>query len=616
MHNTIRARHAAIACLSALLLAGCGQPTTAAAAASDPDASNTADVAIAGTDAEVAAADVAQSDLAETAPDVDSAVATDAAESDALLPDVLPADTATPDVDTASPDGDAADSGTVDVDTADTAAPDVAPGTDAAAVCVPQDCDDGNPCTLDACNAANACVHSAKPDGASCSDGNACTSGDACTGGKCVGALAVKCAGNACTVDACDPKTGKCVALADGSTCTDGSQCTAFDACAAGACVGQPIDVSAACDDGNLCTIDGCDVVKGCTHTNSKTCSDDNPCTSGDTCSGGVCAGVKATNCDDGNACTADSCNASTGCVNTAIGGSCDDGDACTTADACAAGACKGVVGYCGNGVCCGENPMTCPVDCGNEATLVTLPAGTFAMGSPAGIGDNHEHPQHQVTLSAFQLDKTEVTVAQYTAFYGQLSAGQKCNGQNSGSFSCGQPDTSTPANPTCNWTVAGKEQHPINCVDWYQASAYCAWAHTGGRLPTEAEREYAAKSGGQNQTYPWGNAAPTCSLAIFSGCTSASTAATCSAPAGNSSQGACDLAGNVEEWCADWFGDYSAAAQTDPIVATQSAWGDVRVVRDSAWYYVSTGLYAAHRGSGDPASRNWAVGFRCAKTL
>jgi hypothetical protein len=173
----------------------------------------------------------------------------------------------------------------------------------AAGVCVGQqtccdsaaDCDDANPCTLDACNASKSCAHAPKPDGAACSDGSACTDGDACADGMCASTPQTPCSDdNPCTDDACDPVTGDCVfsnntaACDDGNDCTtdtcdigacvgvpvagavacdDGNACTAFDACAAGGCAGDPVDGAATCDDGVACTVDGCDPKSGCVHS-------------------------------------------------------------------------------------------------------------------------------------------------------------------------------------------------------------------------------------------------------------------------------------------------------------------------------------------------------------
>ncbi len=247
-------------------------------------------------------------------------------------------------------------------------------------------------------------------------------------------------------------------------------------------------------------------------------------------------------------------------------------------------------------------------------------------MGSPAGTGDADEHPQHQVTLSAFELDKTEVTVAQYTVFYDQLGASQKCSDHNTASFLCGYPGPGLwdSADTYCHWGVSGKEQQPLNCADWFQAAAYCAWSHPGGRLPTEAEWEYAARGGGKDQTYPWGNTKASCAYAVCyegtSGCNAIDSWTPCSKPNGNSSQGACDLAGNMMEWCADWYGPYSASPQTDPTGPAAGSAGptDYPVLRGGSWWFDWSFLRSADRFFNYTTAdeRNQQIGFRCARTL
>ena len=516
-------------------------------------------------------------------------------------------------------------------------------------------CDDSNACTTDSCDPTGGCSH--VNTSASCSDGNGCTVGDACGGGKCVpGANTCQCATTAdcagledgnlcngtltcntlalpykcvvdpktvvtctspagtCAVGTCTLATGACsyVPQNNGQSCNaDNSVCTVGDVCSGGTCVAGAV---VNCDDGNACTGDSCNSASGCTHASlAVACSDGNACTVGDVCSQGTCSAGNPKVCSDGNVCTTDSCSVTTGaCSSVANAAACDDGNPCSTNDTCAAGACKGVLPVCGNGKCeCGESALTCAADCATPG-MVVLPAGTYVMGSPNNSAWTDEKPQHQVTLSAFELDKTEVTVAQYAAFYNQLSPDQQCNGLNSG-FVCGQPDTTQ----YCNWSVVGKEQHPVNCVDWYQANAYCVWAHKAGRLPTEAEWEYAARSGGKSQTYPWGEAAPICTLANSYGCNPDSTKAICSTPAGNSSQGACDLAGNALEWCSDWYGPYSAGAQINP---TGPSSGDFRVLRGGSWWFMPDLMRSAYRAAtvdnGNASSRSHVIGFRCARTL
>ena len=124
-----------------------------------------------------------------------------------------------------------------------------------------------------------------------------------------------------------------------------------------------------------------------------------------------------------------------------------------------------------------------------------------------------------------------------------------------------------------CNWNQSGRGDHPINCVSWNQARTFATWL--GARLPTEAEWEYAARSGGENREYPWGDEEATCERAVVyeryqnpkdgnRGCGRDSTWAVCSKSAGNTEQGLCDMAGNVWEWVEDdWHFSFDGAPST-----------------------------------------------------
>jgi formylglycine-generating enzyme required for sulfatase activity len=174
------------------------------------------------------------------------------------------------------------------------------------------------------------------------------------------------------------------------------------------------------------------------------------------------------------------------------------------------------------------------------------------------------------------------------------------------------------------------RPEHPINCIDWDMASAYCTWR--GGRLPTEAEWEYAAR-GGDGRSYPWGDAAPDARRLNACGaeCTAmarragfalrplhaaddgwATTAPVGGYPAGASRFGALDMAGNVWEWTADWYGPYPAEPQADPQGAPA---GTSRVSRGGGW---SSGAADAGRAADrdwfDPKVRETGLGFRCAR--
>jgi formylglycine-generating enzyme required for sulfatase activity len=260
----------------------------------------------------------------------------------------------------------------------------------------------------------------------------------------------------------------------------------------------------------------------------------------------------------------------------------------------------------------------------GCPADMVAVPAGTFQMGSPPGSGDADERPRHQVTLSAYCLDRTEVTVAAYAA--------------------CAAAGACVPPPLTVNWPSysaqdverfsrwcnhGDRPDHPINCIDWYAAAAYCAWR--GRRLPTEAEWEYAAR-GGDDRVYPWGNAAPSATRLNACGAECAAmasrdaipwralhdgddgwltTAPVGSYPDGASRSGALDLAGNVWEWTADWYAPYTADPEVDP---QGEATGTSRVSRGGGWSNSAAGsTRAADRDWSDPAVREASLGFRCA---
>jgi formylglycine-generating enzyme required for sulfatase activity len=175
------------------------------------------------------------------------------------------------------------------------------------------------------------------------------------------------------------------------------------------------------------------------------------------------------------------------------------------------------------------------------------------------------------------------------------------------------------------------RPDHPINCVDWAQATAYCKWAVK--RLLTEAEWEYAAR-GPKGYPYPWGNDPPTATRLNACGteCEAMAkreldvdwktmyeasdawetTAPVGSFPEGVSPFGALDMAGNVWEWTADWYGNYTDTAATNPQGANR---GSFRVNRGGGWFSFARGdVRAASRYWRDPTVRTDTLGFRCAR--
>lgn len=261
----------------------------------------------------------------------------------------------------------------------------------------------------------------------------------------------------------------------------------------------------------------------------------------------------------------------------------------------CGDDGCGGACGFCADGQYCDDGQ--CVSDPG-----IPIAAGTFWMGcneeldpEPCGLA---ELPYHQVNLSAYVIDRHEVTVRAYAAC---VEAG-----------ACTLPG----ADGFCNWNVPGRERHPINCVTPPQASAYCEWA--GGHLPTEAQWEYAAR-GTDERSYPWGEAQPDCTLAVMHvgedgfGCGSSSTLEVCSrSPAGDSPFGLCDMGGNVWEWIRDQYdsGYYGWSPKDDPQGPVEGTGRLKRGGGMSSWYY---SLRVALRIKGYDVDADYASGFRCA---
>jgi formylglycine-generating enzyme required for sulfatase activity len=243
------------------------------------------------------------------------------------------------------------------------------------------------------------------------------------------------------------------------------------------------------------------------------------------------------------------------------------------------------------------------PID---KAEIVWVPGGAFIMGSIDGVGSDAERPAHQVTLSGYWIYKYEVTVAQYLAFCA-------ATGRALPEFPSGYSWTDK-----SGWTDPALRQHPIVDVGWNDAKAYADWAKVA--LPTEAQWEYAAR-GPEGRNYPWGGTATAadpyngwdqtkCANYDNSRNVGISTWPVGSFPAGAGWCGARDLAGNVWEWCADWYGPYSTTPVTNP---TGPATGDYRVLRGGSWGDDSPGFFrAAYRSGLVPLLQPVCFGFRC----
>jgi formylglycine-generating enzyme required for sulfatase activity len=250
---------------------------------------------------------------------------------------------------------------------------------------------------------------------------------------------------------------------------------------------------------------------------------------------------------------------------------------------------------------------------------------GQFFMGSDEGAP--MEKPAHNVKLSPYCIDVYEVTAAKYTA----CSDAGKCKRATRGNDWSGITEADKKIwNPLCNGAdPATHAQEPINCIDWERAETFC---HAGGgRLPTEAEWEFAAR-GSDGRTYPWGDDAPGARYLNACGpeCVDwgkkhgvgekamyktddgyPTTAPVGSFPAGKSRFGLQDVVGNVWEWVADWYGPYTNDALVDP---KGPSTGKARVQRGGAWNSSEPSwVRPSFRYGNDPSSSSYGVGFRCA---
>ncbi len=229
--------------------------------------------------------------------------------------------------------------------------------------------------------------------------------------------------------------------------------------------------------------------------------------------------------------------------------------------------------------------------------TWVPIPGGTYEMGSDEGYGANR--PLHEVTVPDFEMTSTEITVRQYRAC---MKAGK-----------CSAPTADEVFYEYYPGWHPGNEDYPMAFVSWDQARAYCRWA--GGRLPTEAEWEYAARSAGQPIDYPWGNTPATCTYAVMWGCGTDNPMVVCSRTMGNTAQGLCDMAGNVEEWVEDDYHPDYTDAPGDGSAWVDSPRGTKRVTRGSSYgSEQSWGLSTSYRLHADPTWQHMAIGFRCAR--
>jgi formylglycine-generating enzyme required for sulfatase activity len=235
-----------------------------------------------------------------------------------------------------------------------------------------------------------------------------------------------------------------------------------------------------------------------------------------------------------------------------------------------------------------------------DKENWVRVDGGTFRMGAqkpddPEADGD--EGPVHQVEVSPFLIGRYPVTVLEYERFIAGGGYAEEKLWKAGAYRNFAAPD---------HWPQQLRyPNRPVNEVSWYEAAAYCAWAEA--RLPTEAEWECAARGGREGVRYPWGSEEPGQFWANYIMGRPGQPTPVGMFPGGATPQGIYDLAGNVLEWIADWYDNYSEAAARNPKVPNG---GGAKVARGGVLLRVS------YRDGKDPIGRSNYIGFRCVRDI
>ncbi len=262
-----------------------------------------------------------------------------------------------------------------------------------------------------------------------------------------------------------------------------------------------------------------------------------------------------------------------------------------------------------------------------NPKGMVFIKAGTFIMGTNEGFP--YEGPAHEVAVKSYWMDRCEVTVAEFARFVNAThykTEAEKFGWSGVFDIKLGEwkkADGADWRHPDGSQSVARPDE-PVTQVSWNDAAAYAKWANK--RLPTEAEFEYAAAGGRSGMRYSWGNElrpggknAANWWQGIFPDHNTGEDGYAGRAPVGKfppNAIGLYDIAGNVWEWCADWFDEtyYVASPRQDP---RGPARGKERVIRGGSWMCSENycrGYRVAARSHSAPDSGLNNLGFRCAR--
>jgi formylglycine-generating enzyme required for sulfatase activity len=500
------------------------------------------------------------------------------------------------------------------------------------------------------CVTANMC----NPSGPSC---YSCSAGEY----KCTGSLLQKCntartgfdqVFDCVTANLCNPSGPSCYSCSAGEYKCTGSLLQQCNATRTGFTPGTN------CGNANLCNPSGpscyncvpsapfCDSIDP--HT-ARTCSSDGQTSTPNTDPNKWCLNGQLVQCrtvsdcpNPTNPCIQKTCTANVcGTTNVAVSTSCAGNGACDGAGHCNGPAsrksCPAGQALCQGVSCCQDILVTggmFPMGLGSGSEPDVCPSGLIC-------DTNAETPEHSTTVADFYMDTFEVTVGRFREFWKKYGgsggsappadgAGQNPHVSGSGWQSSAwntllaptqaalTAGLACPTGGTPTWGPASPpdtEVRAINCVTWYEAFAFCIW--DGGRLPTEAEWEYAAAAGAANQLYPWGQAAPDSTRANYYRTNQTPLISVGSFPAGVGAFGQLDLAGGMGEWTLDWYSDSwydpgpgnpctNCADISTPLV--------YRSYRGGTWRLDTTNIRAAARSGSTPASRTQDVGFRCVR--
>ena len=241
------------------------------------------------------------------------------------------------------------------------------------------------------------------------------------------------------------------------------------------------------------------------------------------------------------------------------------------------------------------------------QKETVFVAGGTFRMGCTSEQGSdcyNDESPVHRVTVSSFNMSKYEITHTQYAKFLNDQGVGS--NGSYNGReyIDMDAEDCRMGYRSGGFYVKGNYGEHPVTDVTWSGADAYARWA--GGRLPTEAEWEYAARGGSRGGNYKYSGSDNLDTVGWYAKNSGGGTH-----PVGQkraNELGLYDMTGNVFEWCSDWYGSYSGSDQTNP---TGPASGTYRLARGGSWYNGTRLSRIADRNDFSPDLSNSLTGFR-----